>query len=98
MILLINFIYFRTTYDHMIYWGLNEADWPHRSWGTGHLNDTTGDCAGPLDSIYLNLYNRVCKYIIILEIVYHSYLFFCRIVAILEIFKILVLMELVQVL
>lgn len=47
-----------TTYDHMIYWGLNEADWPHRSWGTGHLNDTTGDCAGPLDSIYLNVYHR----------------------------------------
>ena len=44
----------------MIYWGLNEADWPHRSWGTGHLNDTTGDCAGPLDSIYLNVYHRVC--------------------------------------
>lgn len=44
----------------MVYWGLNEADWPHRSWGTGHLNDTTGDCAGPMDSIYENLYHRVC--------------------------------------
>lgn len=44
----------------MVYWGLNEADWPHRSWGTGHLNDTTGDCEGPMDSIYENLYHRVC--------------------------------------
>jgi len=42
----------------LLFWGFNEFDWPHRRWGTGHLNDTTGDCAGPLDSIYLNLYHR----------------------------------------
>jgi acyloxyacyl hydrolase len=48
-----------TTYEHFLFWGLNEFDWPHRSWGTGHLNDTTGDCSGPVDSVYLNLYRRV---------------------------------------
>jgi len=30
----------------------------HRSWATGHLNDTTGDCPGPLDSIYLRMTQR----------------------------------------
>merc|ERR1712137_1128076 len=48
----------KTTYNHFLYWALNEFDWPHRSWGTGHLNDTTGDCDGPLDSIYLNMLRR----------------------------------------
>merc|ERR1712137_139787 len=45
-------------FDNVVPWGLDEADWPHRSWGTGHLNDTTGDCEGPLDSIYLNMLHR----------------------------------------
>jgi len=48
----------RTTYDHMPMWAADEGDWPHRSWGTGHLNDTTGDCQGPLQSIYLQMLQR----------------------------------------
>eukprot|EP00276_Gloeochaete_wittrockiana_P015046 CAMPEP_0184336098 /NCGR_PEP_ID=MMETSP1089-20130417/4522_1 /TAXON_ID=38269 ORGANISM="Gloeochaete wittrockiana, Strain SAG46.84" /NCGR_SAMPLE_ID=MMETSP1089 /ASSEMBLY_ACC=CAM_ASM_000445 /LENGTH=547 /DNA_ID=CAMNT_0026661037 /DNA_START=11 /DNA_END=1654 /DNA_ORIENTATION=- len=47
-----------STYDHVLFWGENEFDWPHRSWGTGHLNDTTGDCTGPLQSIYLQMRQR----------------------------------------
>jgi acyloxyacyl hydrolase len=34
-----------------------EFDWPQFSWSTGHLN-TTHDCPGPMDSIYLRLWKR----------------------------------------
>eukprot|EP00761_Pharyngomonas_kirbyi_P011468 gb/GECH01011493.1/.p1 GENE.gb/GECH01011493.1/~~gb/GECH01011493.1/.p1 ORF type:complete len:611 (+),score=135.96 gb/GECH01011493.1/:1-1833(+) len=36
----------------------NEMDWPHLSWSTGHMNDTTGLTPGPVDSIYLRLLKR----------------------------------------
>jgi len=49
----------KNTFDHLLFLLENEADWPHRSWGTGHLNDTTGDCPGPLQSIYLQLLENV---------------------------------------
>eukprot|EP01094_Clydonella_sp_ATCC50884_P007385 TRINITY_DN1655_c0_g1_i1.p1 TRINITY_DN1655_c0_g1~~TRINITY_DN1655_c0_g1_i1.p1 ORF type:complete len:545 (-),score=164.11 TRINITY_DN1655_c0_g1_i1:102-1736(-) len=48
----------KSTYNDILFVLENEADWPHRSWGTGHLNDTTGDCEGPLQSIYLQMLER----------------------------------------
>jgi len=41
-----------------LFWLANELDWPHRSWGTGFKNDSTGDDSGPLESIYLQLRSR----------------------------------------
>eukprot|EP01064_Diplonema_japonicum_P035619 TRINITY_DN7787_c0_g1_i1.p1 TRINITY_DN7787_c0_g1~~TRINITY_DN7787_c0_g1_i1.p1 ORF type:complete len:547 (+),score=100.52 TRINITY_DN7787_c0_g1_i1:53-1642(+) len=35
----------------------NELDWPHFSWGTGHLNATwNGTITGPVDSLYLRMF------------------------------------------
>lgn len=48
----------KNTYDHALFLAEDELDWPHRSWGTGFANDTTGDCQGPLESIYLQMRQR----------------------------------------
>lgn len=36
----------------------NEGDWPHRSFYTGYMNDTTGLSPGIVDSIYLRMLQR----------------------------------------
>jgi len=48
----------KSTYKYMLFWLANELDWPHRSWGSGFKNDSTGDDSGPLESIYLQLRSR----------------------------------------
>lgn len=36
---------------------MNEVDWPELSLYTGYMNDSTGYCTGPVDSVYLHLRN-----------------------------------------
>lgn len=46
------------TYRHFMDLLKNELDWPHLSWATGFMNDTTGDNKGKVDSIYHRLRQR----------------------------------------
>jgi len=45
------------TYDNIVSLLENEVDWPFLSWATAHENSTK-DCPGPVDSIYLKLVER----------------------------------------
>jgi acyloxyacyl hydrolase len=46
------------TYKHALFALENELDWPHLGAYTGHTTDQTGDTPGPVDSLYLRLYQR----------------------------------------
>eukprot|EP00762_Andalucia_godoyi_P007624 ANDGO_00840.mRNA.1 hypothetical protein DICPUDRAFT_153563 len=46
------------TYDHILFALENELDWPHLGAYTGHRSDDTGDVPGPVDSVYMRLYDR----------------------------------------
>src|SRR4051794_22777575 len=48
----------KETYSHVLPLIELEVDWPHLSWATGYLNDTTTLTPGPSESIYKKMKRR----------------------------------------